>query len=382
MAFEQLENAVEGVYVDENSGASYNGKTEHEKKSEELFDSLKTMPNAYINVHRQPNGGNKPMEFVCRVDADKYDIGQLQAFLQENFGGGEYRVMGYAAGKLRANNVLYIASRVQSVQSRQEISPMQSIIVQMAEMQKQILQQLASKPVSGVSEMRREILEDIKSMRDLFGGQSSPSNGIEGILTTVSALKSLGLNVGLPEGGGDDNWSSLIEKFMPFATALASRPPEPVAQVPVRRLQRAQPNIGHTREMGVRPKINQPVERKVMTPEEKALHQGIGILVAGAESGGDPGDYADLVLSNVPPEVLEPMFTDPAAVDNLAKINQKVNAHREWFVDLGEHIKACLGFESKFSDLYEGDEADSLNQSAELDDNNASTSNVHDAGNT
>lgn len=356
-------------------GAFDTGYTAEEAKAKALFDNLKNISDSYIAVHRQPHGGNKPMEFVCRVDADEYDIGQLQAHVQSNYGGGVYRFMGYANGQLRVNKKVSIASPAASRPVVQSDSALQAILMQMEKMQQQILS-LVQQPRQSVADLRKEVIEDMKSMRDLFGGSPAQSTGIDGILTVVNGLKTLGVNVGLPDPDGNDSFSSLLEKFVPLATALVQQQPQRAPQArQVRRQQNPQlPN----REKIPAPQA-QPQENEMLM----MLKMGVAQLLIGAKRGTDPYDYAAMVIDNVDADTLKSVFTDPTSIDQLIAINHEVGNHRQWFVDLGEHIKARFGMPSAFDDLYEDQDGDNL---SEIDDESAQENDgkdqLHNAGNS
>lgn len=334
-------------------------QTDQEEKSESLFDSLKSDPDSFITVHRQPLGGNNAMEFVGRFDADKFDLGGVLAHIQKTYGGGEYRVKGYSRGKITANKLIGIAHPISIKSDSGESSLMRDVLDRMEKMQQQIVSVMQEKNTGTNS--RSEFLQEMMMMKQFFDTGAKSNGGFGEIMTVVSGLKELGVQIGGISEASDTGFAGLAEKFIPLATAILSQPKTsqsektllPSRASPAGRLQAQKP---------AHPK--QPVTiQQPKTEEQKmslALKMGIATLLNGAKTGADAGDYAELVLANVDEKTLEYMFIDPHAVNKLSAINPEVGKHTQWFIDLGEHIKAHLGLESAFSHLYDEAENDTV----------------------
>jgi hypothetical protein len=333
--------------------------TDQEEKSESLFDQLKSDPSSYINIMRQPLGGRNTMEFVARFDADKFDFGGIMNYIQNQYGGGEYRLMAYCKGKLRANQLLSIAHVVTKKENDDSFNHM--MLQQIEKLNHQIIAIAQERNTGGNS--RKEMLEEMLMYKQLFGGNER-SGGFSEIMSVVSGLKELGISVGQPSEE-KDGFGDLIGKFAPMATALiTASAQQPVNNHrPIRKVNPITP--GEKPEKTVNP---EPKKTAPLTEEQKmnlALKAGINKLISLAEHRSDTGDAAELVLHNIPEDQAVKLFTDSDLVVKLTSIDRRVSSHKDWFLELAEHIKAQLGMESSVSDQYSDDE--DLNETIESD---------------
>lgn len=321
--------------------------TDQEAKSESLFDQLRSEPNSYINIMRQPMGGRNTMEFVARYEADLFDYGGMMAHIQKMYGGGEYRIMAYAQGRLKGNKLVTIAHTLKA-DVVNDNSPMTAVLNQLAEMQRQMLEIAREKQTGGGS--RREMLEEMMLYKQIFAGEKS-GNGIKDVLDTLGGLKDLGIDIGLG-GEKESNWGDLAEKFLPIAT-MAMTPQQP-------RMMRPNPIPPN-----VRPQQPQQPAGNNMNMFVK---MGVAQLVNAASKNADPANYAGMVVDNISEDVLKQFFNSPD-LNFLKAINPNVGKFEPWFVELGEHVKAMIGLPSMYTDLYAGDESDTLDDDDTYNEN-------------
>lgn len=363
-------------------------KTEADIALEDFLDKARAIgATAKLTIHKLSNGTNSSETFCSSFPVDKYDYFELLDVIQRTWGAGDYRLYCTVKGRkgVLQNQFVSVGDAPGKVGSGQSHATNNSdVLSQVIKMMQENNDRLvaALKPKEDTGEARQKMLQEMLIMKQLFGGETKNAGGMGEIIGLIKGLKEIGVPIGLAGevAESDAGFTGIIEKFIPLATAIASRPPAPVQQV-----QRVNRPPQRPAQLGAPQPVQQPQpkqEPKKMSPEEKALHQGISMLVMGAKTQADPGDYAEMVLNNVQEDVLEAMFTDPQAIDNLAKINPEVMTYRAWFEDLGEHIKACLGLPSKFADLYSDAEADNLEENTPTDSVDAPASDLHNAGNT
>ena len=317
-------------------------QTEAEAKTQSIQDALNEDPEAFLNVSRQIGSGKTSMEVVGRFPADKDDYGQLQAHLQENFGAGDYRIMLYVKGRVRANKLLTIAQPLKPANvSTQQDNVTMLILNQLEKMQNQIVSIMQEKQTGGNSRM--EFMQELMMMKQIFSSDNKPSSGIKDIVDTIGSLKELGLNIGgviEPEEKGFGDLLALAAPVLQNITAPQAAPayqPNPIAQKPQ------------------------------LTPEQKEaqkmnmmLRLGIGQLIAGAKRNSPHDTYATLVIDNIPEAQIMAFFNSPTGFADLVKIAPEVANHSAWFGELAEHIKAQLGLPSRVSDLYDDADSDSV----------------------
>lgn len=305
--------------------------TDADKKTDAIAEALKTDSEAFLNVSRQSQGGNSPMEFVGRFPADKYDFGQLQSYLQSTYGPGDYRVMLYAKGKVKANRLLSIAA---PIKKNDEIISGQTdqlslVLREFQKMQAQMMTLVQQQNNGGNS--RREMLEEMLMYKQLFSSNNGPSTGIKDIIETVSGLKELGINIG-GNSDDEDGFGKLLDKATPLIEAAIHAPRQPTPQY----------------------KQN-PVQPNMMN---FAIAQGVKTMINAASKNSDPGMYAPLIVDNFNPGQIKNFFVDPNGFNVIKGINPEVEKYKAWFDDLAEHVKALIGMPSKFTDLYDDDEGD------------------------
>lgn len=306
-------------------------QTDADKKTDAIAEALKTDSEAFLNVSRQSQGGNSPMEFVGRFPADKYDYGQLQVHLQTNYGPGDYRVMLYAKGKVKANRLISIAAPIKRNDEMVQGNTDQLSLV-LREFQKMQTQMLALiQNQNGGGNSRREMLEEMLMYKQLFSDNRGPSNGIKDIIDTVSGLKELGINIG-GSSEDDDGFGKLLDKATPLIEAAIHAPRQPAPQY----------------------KQN-PVQPNMMN---FAINQGVKTMINAASKNSDPGMYAPLIVDNFNPGQIKNFFVDPNGFNVIKGINPEVEKYKAWFDDLAEHVKALIGMPSKFTDLYDDIDGD------------------------
>lgn len=303
--------------------------TSADKKVTSIQAALNDDPEAYLNVTRQTMGGNSPQEFVGRFPADKFDFGQLQVYLQQRHGGGDYRVMLYAKGKIRANKLISIAHEKEATNPGKldENNALLAVLQRMDNMQRQMIEMMTQKTAQP---SRQEFLQEMMMYKEIFnsGGNSSQQNPLSQLRDLIALQKELGLG-GAPEEK-EPGFGDLLEKLTPLVTAAVSQPRQ------------------------------QPPQRKKAENVNFLVKAGIAQLLNAAGKNGEPATYAEMIIDQFPQQVITQIITRPNAVESLAVMEPKILAHKQWFADLIEHIKAQLGMPSKFEGLYSDSDGDSV----------------------
>lgn len=357
-------------------------RTDADEKTDAILDALKEDNAAYLNVTRQTMGGNAPQQFVGRFPADKFDFGQLQAHLQQNFGGGDYRVMLYAKGRVRANKLLSIADaivkRPESGVAGEVGVLLNQVMQQMERMNQQIVTILQDKNTGAQS--RTEMLQELMVMKQLFGG-GEKSNGLGQLTEAIEVMKTLGVNIG---GQSEDSggFGGLLNLAAPLLQKAMEAPTQPVYQ----------PNPAPVLQRQPRP-INTP-QHPPIDPRKKEMNlmirMGINQLVAAAKRNGDHHEYATMILDNIPEETAMGFFRDPTGMAKLIEIQPEVANHLIWFETVGEHVKAILGLPCKpeIAEMYLDDELTGESETAIVKESQSPVTEengknqLHNAGNS
>lgn len=87
----------------------------------------------------------------------------------------------------------------------------------------------------------------------------------------------------------------------------------------------------------------QPSAENNQAMQFEAIKNQVNMLVNAALRGSDPGTYADLIIDNVPPEMIKQYLTQDTLLSDLAKINPRVTECETWFVQLKMELLEILG---------------------------------------
>ena len=308
-------------------------QTDAEKKTDAFADALASDSEAFVNVSRQLLGGNSPMEFVGRYPADKYDYGQLQVLLQQKYGGGDYRLMLYANGKLKQNKLLSIASEIKGADNRPSIggevgSILNTVLERMDRMQQQFMVQ--QKP----QQTEEDFLNKMILYKQLFSDGKSAGNPMAQVKETLELMNLLKEGNTI-EHEPENGFSKLLESLAPVAVAAMQQP---------QRQQNPQPNP-------------QPKTNPQSSQQNMQLLAGLSTLVKAAAKNANPATYAEMVLDMIPEESIKPYIEKHGAFAELLKrYAPQAMQYAAWFDDLREHLAACLGLPSKYADLYDAPE--------------------------
>lgn len=287
-----------------------------------------------LSIYRQTGNGQESMQFVESMPPDKYGYTELLNYIRENYGAGDYRLQVRQNGKLKANKLVQIAKRVS--QPQQNSGNDSALLHAIQGMQEQIAQQnqvIARMMQQPQGNSKKDFLEEMMIYKQLFSDNSPKhAGGVGELLQSVDALKSLGINVGLPspeekeEGFGD-----MIDKISPILMTA----------------------FQHQRQAPVRPNVKpNPQPRDEQMFEKMQLKMGIAQMVAGARNGADPSLFAEFVVNTVDQEKVDKYLTSPNAFQMVCQIDKNAAPYQAYFNDIKEHINGLYGRESKFSDIY------------------------------
>jgi hypothetical protein len=347
--------------IETNIEQEHENKTDADNKVDAIAAALKEDSTAYLNVHRRITQ-NSPEEFVANFDADKYDFGQLLSYLQENYGGGDYRVRLYAKGRIKANKLLQIAHKVKPSNTPQ-INPtgdaaqiLNVVLQEMRNSQEKMFQTLQQK-----TDSRGDLLKDMALFKELFGGNSAPVNPFEAMKPMLEFMTMMGFQ---PPGAGGEHekgFMDVLEKALPvFLKGM---------QQPAPRIARAQipAHVPGTAQIVPKPNPVEPLSDT--TPQEKELRDMLTILVKAARKNGDQYTYASMMFDQFDAGIIAQIAQTPGVLDMLGTIDPDVIAFKPWFLLLIEHLKAQLGLESEVAADY-----DDLTDAGDGDNNAGNTS--------
>ena len=297
---------------------------------------------ARVNIHRMLGGGKDSTAFLDSFSPDKFTPDDLFLYIKNTYGAGDYKIYVRDRGKIRANKHISIEAPKSVSRETSNNGDIKELMAFMQHQQQQMLNLMREHQQPQQSE--DQMIDRMLKYKALFGGgEHQKSQGFSEIIQTVNGLKELGINVGgIQTEEKEDSFSSMLENLSPVLTALvqnASNQPQP----------QPQPQY----------KPNPEPRKEPMNFELIKLKMGIASLVKAAAKNSDTAFYADFVCDQMADKIN--IVLAPNAIDELIKLDKKVGIHKEWFLDVLEHIKGMHGQPSKYADQYKDDSTNENN---------------------
>jgi hypothetical protein len=286
---------------------------------------------ASVSIHRQNGNGKEALTFLDSFAPDKFTPDDLLQHIKNTYGSGDYRIHIRENGKLKANRHVSIeAPRIVSRETPGN-SDLRELVAVIQQQQQQML--AVFREMQSPQNTEDQMIERMLKYKALFGGNQQ-ARGFGEIIETVNGLKMLGINVGgiqTEPAEKEEGFGDILEKMAPIVTAMV------------------QTNNHQQHQPQPHPQPN-PQPRKA-NPMNLALKLGIAMLLKAARNKADTAFYADVVMDQLPEDKI-PMLLAPNALEQLESVEPKVKEHREWFLDVMEHLKGMNGAPSKYADLY------------------------------
>lgn len=309
-------------------------KTVQQKRLEDVLGELNDdTDDSEIKVYKQSDlGGKSSMSYIASFPVDKYSVSELQEFLRQNYGGGDYRIHVRQGGKVRANKLLSIESPkvapVPGVSPIGEASNILATVLERMEKQNQMILQLVQGNQQP-QQSRMDMLNEMLLFKQLFDNGNSGGNAFQQMRDMMGFLSEMGVTInGQAQEKDEPGFADLLDKFSPVIAAAMSQP--------------------------------QQTARKPdpMFAQKMMLKSGLAQLMRAAAKNSARETYAEMLLDQLDENVVREFITDPGAFEKVIKIEPKAAHYRAWFLDLAEHVKAALGMQSQYADLYDdGDDA-------------------------
>lgn len=315
--------------------------TAQQKAFEDLISELGENPDdAAIHIYRQNTSGKTTMTLLEVFPVDQFDFVSLWSHVREKYGAGHYRIHVRKSGKLVANKLIEIEQpKVTDKPGVTPIGEASSILATVLERQEKMHQQMLAliQQSQQPQHSRQEMLQEMLMFKQLFdNGGNGGGNAIAQLRDTLTVLGELGINIGGASEEKETGFGDLLEKMTPLLGAAMTQPQQPQQK------------------------------RDPMFAQKMMLKNGIGQLMRAAAKNSPREVYADLVLDQLPENVVKEFITAPDAFEKLIKLEPRAAQFRPWFMDLAEHVKAALGMPSQYADLY-GDDDDAINAGNDIE---------------
>lgn len=293
---------------------------------------------AKVSVYRV-SGTNRKLSFIRSYLPNEFSLEQLQ----QDIGAGDYRVQVRSNGGLLANKAISIESDpVKPVQVSVQPSMPSPDIGRLVEIMSQGFQQLGTlmvqnrAPVIDPQQMRRDMMQDMVIMKQLFERPEQPAqNGAIGAIEMFVKGMEMAKEI-TPKEGDTGPMDIMLEALRTFGG--------PIAQAAMTRQENVMPLASATP-----PQIaNTPAPVQSLAQSEgntgmnPALSHYVNMLIALAKENRDPYLYADLIVDQVPEEEIRSFLDDPDLMGTLTKVNPEAANFTPWINELKKGILEIL----------------------------------------
>lgn len=337
-----------------------------ESDLQSMMAELAGSSSSSVTVYRSNKGQQLAYVFKCTPDAFSLDT------LRDKYNGGEFRLFITKEGQLWKNKTVYVepkqasAGEAPPTQAAELAAAMREGFAKQAELMANVLRTIATPAPSPVSLLSGiDIPAAITAISALLSTLRppppqpvpqgvNPDRAIDMLMKGFELARELKGN----EGGAEPTLMGLMSDLLKspmvgqmVAAAQAQpqaqqriAPPRPPQQPPKPPAQPLAPPLNT-------PPVQVPAQSFASEtqpePVNPMLTQYLALLCAKAADGADPALYADLVLDNLDPDLLDTLLARlPTPVDGLIADHAAVAEHREWFEQLVAIIKGALAPEA------------------------------------
>ena len=171
-------------------------------------------------------------------------------------------------------------------------------------------------------------------------------NQMDNFTSLIRTVKEL-----MPENrSGEKNIYDVIESVLnsgAFGSAIAA----------LGNQQQAVPAIGHQPKPGGQPtgqpQPGQQGEQNVNIVQDQIIRQQINVLLGKAKRDADPSLYADLILDEVQPEIIQQHLLGEAALAKAIELVPEVANYKRWFIQLQNALKESMSYSDETADDFD-----------------------------
>lgn len=266
--------------------------------------------------------------------------------LQDDFGGGRFEVRIYKNKKIFRRIPVVVSPPLKSKEPAQlpqnDLTALVNAISGQQERQfnqlKETLLQIAGRNTAAPPDtmaMMGAMMGAMSQMKEFLAPAQNNAASISPDKMIDVLLK--GMEIGRDSGGGGETNFLDVVKTALNSPLLLSAANQAVKTAPV---SFPAPQVSQQINNPANPAtLAQPADARKMN---MTIQRNLDMLVSKAENDSDPTLYAEFILDNVPKSMVKDFILRDNLIEELSKINPKVEQHKEWFLELRNHIQAVL----------------------------------------
>lgn len=314
-----------------------------------VLASLESSNNASVSIYRQGPGGYRDVTFLTECMPAEYSLSRLQ----DEYGGGVFRVHVREGGKLVANKEVKVAPRPgKQAEPGDVLAPINAQIGALAAAVAKLVEMQAQPARRGEDE--DAMLERMLKYKQLFGGGAAPAAAAGDPFDQVTKLLALARDVRKLTGDAPpeppDGLTVLAEtakSVLPAIVAASQAQRAPVASMraPV---PAAAPPVDEYPGGAGRPPVDNPAPMGSAAPQQQQGNEMMLIKMAvqrmakEAAQDLDPTGWAHMIINNVAQDQIEGMLRPENWFEALTAFEPQVTPYREWFSELREMVFELL----------------------------------------
>lgn len=317
-----------------------------------LLAELGGISNAMVTVSRVNDKGRQ--EVVDRFHPRDIDL----LAIRDQYGGGEYVLTGRRGNKIAKGfpKRVFLAERVSQPEffGSTQLDRLAMLVENSIRQQNEQIQKIAEMALDRREDpdaARLKMLEEMKLMRDLFGGNNKSS---EMSPDKVLELIQQGMEFGQKLSGKESGLFDVLKEGM----VSFGKPLSMAIEKQMEAQEAAMKKTGHPGQPAGAPVGNRVVHQTNKTRQEQSevfttmsvMRKSVGWLVMQAAANSDTSIWADVIMEQVPEADLVAVLSQYDAVTYLGGIDKRVFDYREWFTELGDDLMAQLGIEPAAGD--------------------------------
>lgn len=296
----------------------------------------------HVNIYRAATEkGYKGGAYVDSVHPSVFSL----EWLRETHGGGKYRIHVRNDTGIVRNSLIEIEERKRPMYAPSPpvqdftkiLETMQTGFNQLGQLIAQAAQ-ASARPAIDPQQLRRDMMQDMAMMKELFGPTPQPQNGGEQAINMLMKGLELAREI-TPREGEAGTADIIMEALKTFG--------KPIAEAAMSRAVQAQesmPALAHAREPGEIFQQPAPAFTGEQPPqnEENMLKMYAAMLADKASQDSDPAIYAGLVVDNMPEDQLRALIDRPDLLQFLGSLSPKLVQYPEWVNEFVSVIREML----------------------------------------